>query len=226
MRHFAKLINRLKQWNSEYCCIINSVRFYSFLMQHNSTRAFASYDLSLGKLTDLRQWRNRQGAGGQSAPRDFWSGNFCWRIGKKEARKKGKRGENWEEKKENCKREGGKLEMEVGKKRWGPFFFFLLFTFENDGNLFWVYQNGNFFTRKKHFMPGKIPGKMTLPPQKNMPVTPLICDTPLTSNIYPGGCYTSCLPPHSSMPKMMRKFTMKEIYRLWKLIMQRLNIYL
>ena len=28
------------------------------------------------------------------------------------------------------------------------FFFFLLFTFENDGNLFWVYQNGN-------FLPGK-----------------------------------------------------------------------
>ena len=28
------------------------------------------------------------------------------------------------------------------------FFFFLLFTFENDGNLFWMYQNGN-------FLPGK-----------------------------------------------------------------------
>ena len=45
--------------------------------------------------------------------------------------------------------------MEAGKrkkKRWGPFFFFffffLLFTFENDENLFWVYQNGN-------FLPGK-----------------------------------------------------------------------
>ena len=28
------------------------------------------------------------------------------------------------------------------------FFFFFLFTFENDENLFWVYQNGN-------FLPGK-----------------------------------------------------------------------
>ena len=51
------------------------------------------------------------GAGGRvpPPPRDFWPGNFCLRIGKKEARKKGKRGENWEEKKENCKREGGKI---------------------------------------------------------------------------------------------------------------------
>ena len=45
--------------------------------------------------------------GGQSAPlRDFWPGNCCWCIGKKEARKNGKRGENWEEKKEYRKREG------------------------------------------------------------------------------------------------------------------------
>ena len=57
------------------------------------------------------------GGGGQGAewPRDFWPGNFCWHIGKKETRKKRKRGENWEEKKENCKMEGGKFEMEVGK---------------------------------------------------------------------------------------------------------------
>ena len=47
-------------------------------------------------------------------------------IRKKEARKKGKRGENWEEKKENCEREGGKLELEVGKviKRGEDLFFF------------------------------------------------------------------------------------------------------
>ena len=70
--------------------------------------------------------------------------------------------------------------MEVGKvvKRDEDlffFFFFLLFTFENDGNLFWVYQNGNFLPgKKKHFTPGKKSGKMTLPPQKNMSVTPLI----------------------------------------------------
>ena len=35
--------------------------------------------------------------------------------GKKRQGKKGKRDENSEEKKENGKREGGKLEMEVGK---------------------------------------------------------------------------------------------------------------
>ena len=128
--------------------------------------------------------------GDRVPPRDFWPGNFWWPNGKKEARKKGKRGENCEEKKENCKREGGKLKMESGKvTKWGEDFFvlfylsvyfasfvclFLLLTFQNHSNLFWVYQNGNFFTGKKHFMPGKKSGKMTLPPQKNFPVTPLV----------------------------------------------------
>ena len=40
--------------------------------------------------------------------------------------------------------------MGVGKvvKRGENLFFFLLFTFENNGNLFWVYQNGNFLQGK------------------------------------------------------------------------------
>ena len=75
-------------------------------------------------------------------PRDFWPG------------KKGKRSENWEENKENYKRESGKLKMEgekVTKMRWELFlfsFFFLLLTFQNPQNLFWVYQNGNFLQGK------------------------------------------------------------------------------
>ena len=93
-------------------------------------------------------------------------------TGKKRQGKKGKRDENWEEKKENCKREGGKLEMEVRKviKRGeDPFFF-----------QFWKWQKfvlslpkWEFSIGKKHFTPRKKSGKMTLPPQKNMPVTPL-----------------------------------------------------
>ena len=58
------------------------------------------------------------------------------------------KGENGEEKKENCKRVGGKLKTEgekSSKMRSEPFFF-LLFTFQNDKNLFWVYQNGNFLS--------------------------------------------------------------------------------
>ena len=43
---------------------------------------------------------------------------------------------------------------------------------EDDENLLWVYQNGNILPGKK-FTLGKISGKMTLPPQKNMAVTPL-----------------------------------------------------
>ena len=71
--------------------------------------------------------------------------------------------------------------MDVGKERkrgedlffFFFFFSFLLFIFEKDGNLFWVYQNGNFLPGKSHFHAGKKSGKMTLLPQKNMPVTPL-----------------------------------------------------
>ena len=68
------------------------------------------------------------------------------------------------------------MEIEVEKviKRGEDlfFFFFLLFTFENDGNLFWIYQNGNFLPGKYISRRGKKSGKMTLPPQKNMPVRP------------------------------------------------------
>ena len=48
--------------------------------------------------------------------------------------------------------------MEVGNviNKVRTFFFFLLFTFENDGNLFWVYQNGNILPgKKKTFRAGK-----------------------------------------------------------------------
>ena len=77
--------------------------------------------------------------------------------GKNRQGKKGKRGKNEEEKKENCRREGGKLEMEVGKViKSGEnfFFFFLIFYWE-------------------HFTLGKKSGKTTFPSQKNMPVIPL-----------------------------------------------------
>ena len=80
--------------------------------------------------------------GGQSASQRLLTGKFLLTYWEKESRKKGKRGENFEEKKENCKREGGKLEMEVikvTKSGEDLFFFFFLFTFENEGNLFFVH---------------------------------------------------------------------------------------
>ena len=54
------------------------------------------------------------------------------------------------------------------------FFFFLLLTFQNHYNLFWVYQNGNFLPGKSISGRKKKSRKMTLPPQKNFSVTPLI----------------------------------------------------
>ena len=77
-------------------------------------------------------------------------------AGKKEARKKWKRGKMESKRRENCKRESEKLKMEGGKSSaeggedlFFFFFFFWLFAFQNDEHLFWVYQNGNFVPGKR-----------------------------------------------------------------------------
>ena len=54
------------------------------------------------------------------------------------------------------------------------FFFFLLFTFENDWNLFWIYQKWEFSTGKNHFTPGKKSGKMTFPLRKICLLSPCL----------------------------------------------------
>ena len=60
-------------------------------------------------------------------------------------------------------------------------FFFILFFFFFFAFHFWKRQKfvlglpkSEFSTGKKHFTSGKKSGKITLPPQKNMPVTPLL----------------------------------------------------
>ena len=126
------------------------------------------------------QWHNRSG---QSAPPPLLTGKFLLTYLEKRGKEKTEKGENGEGKKENCKRVGGKLKMEGGKSckmRRGLFFFCfvfvfvcLFFTFQNDWNLFWVYQHGNFLPGKSISPREKKSGKMTLPPQKNFPVTPL-----------------------------------------------------
>ena len=78
-------------------------------------------------------------------PQRLLTGKFLMTYrGKKRQGKNGKgmkidkkKVENWKWKQENVLKRGEDF-----------FFFFLLFTFENDENLFWVYQNGN-------FLPGK-----------------------------------------------------------------------
>ena len=68
--------------------------------------------------------------------------------------------------------------MEVGKvkkKRRGLFFVCLFaFHFWKRWKFILGLPKWEFSTGKKHFTPGKKSGKMTLPPQKNMPVTPLL----------------------------------------------------
>ena len=124
------------------------------------------------------QWRNRWGA--ECPPKTSDREIFADVLGKKRQGKKEK-GVKIEKKRRKIvkgKVENWKLDMEVGKviKRGEDpfFFFFFFFAFH-----FWKRRNfvlgppkWEFSTRKKHFMPGKKSGKITLPPQKNMPVTP------------------------------------------------------
>ena len=91
------------------------------------------------------------GRGRLPPPPPAWPANFCWSIGKKEARKKWERGKKEKNRRKivkgkvrNWKWKEGKIQNEER-----TFFFFLLFTFQNDENLFWVYQNGNFLPGKR-----------------------------------------------------------------------------
>ena len=69
----------------------------------------------------------------------------------KEARKKLKHGE----KKENWKREGGKLKWKEGKSRNEERIFFLLFTFSKRQQFVLGVPKWKFSTGKTHFMLGK-----------------------------------------------------------------------
>ena len=138
-----------------------------------------------------------QQAGGAGCPPRYISlGNFWWHTGKGEARKKGKmekkrrkngKGTNWKWKEEKLQNEERIFFMKSYQMRRGPFFFFfffffLLFTFQNHwfffSLFFFLSTKMEIYTRKRHFMPGKKSGKMTLRPLKNIPVMPLIKTLP------------------------------------------------
>ena len=88
------------------------------------------------------------GAGGQSAPPETSDREIFADIsGKKREGKKGK-GVKIEKKRWKIGNGSRKTSEKEVRTFFFFFFFFLLFTFENDENLFWVYQNGN-------FLPGK-----------------------------------------------------------------------
>ena len=125
------------------------------------------------------------GRGAECPPETSDQESFADVSGKKRQGNKGK-GVKIEKKRrkiENWKREGGKLKMEVGKvlKRVEDLlfcfcfcFFFFCFSLLKTTEICLGTKMG-IFNREKAFHAGKKKsGKMTLPPQKNMPVTPLI----------------------------------------------------
>ena len=85
------------------------------------------------------------------------------------------------------KREGGELLMEVGKviKRGEDLFFFFFFSFsllKTTEICFGSTKMGILYREKAFHAGKKKSGKMTLPPQKNMPVTPLLVRSRYTSS--------------------------------------------
>ena len=143
------------------------------------------------------QWRSSWG--GRVPPDSFYKNIFADLPG--EERQGKERRENLEEKKENCKREGGRFKMgmekyEMSRKLFFFGFVFVLFclfcfvfTLWNHWNLFGVYQNGDFYREKsisrqeKAFHTGKNQEKWLCPSPlpKNIPLTPLLgtsCWTP------------------------------------------------
>ena len=131
-------------------------------------RATRNWSLACG------QWRNRRGA---ECPPRLLTGKFLLPYREKRGKKTRENGAVKRRKigkgrVENQKWKEEKLQNE-GRTFFFFLFFFLLFNFQNHWNLFWVYQNGNFLPGRKTFTPGKKSGKMTLPPLKNIPLTPL-----------------------------------------------------
>ena len=116
-----------------------------------------------GSFLSHIQWRNRRGCRWAECPQRLQTGKFLLTYREKEARKKGKRSENWEETKENCKMEGGKLEMEVGKEVrtfLDPFlflfpFFFCLSLFKTTEICFGSTKMGIFYREKSISRRGK-----------------------------------------------------------------------
>ena len=128
-----------------------SVSFEKWWNSHSEAGLWSSWRKTWTRLH--RQWSNRRGGAECPSETSDWE-IFADISGKKETR--GKRvkiekkrrkivkgkGENWKygSRKSNIQRADEDL--------FFFFFFFFAFTFENDGNLFWVYQNGNFLLGK------------------------------------------------------------------------------
>ena len=147
--------------------------------------------LSFRRIFPLPQWHTRWG-GPETSDWEI-SVDSCWeKRGKEKMEKEA-------EKKENRKREGVKLKMEGGKvRKWREdFFFFFFFAVHFSKPLTFILglPKWEFSTGKKHFMPGKKSGKMTLHPLKNIPLTPL-------PSLYVLLCYSKLFPPNvaSSLP--------------------------
>ena len=133
---------------------------------------------------ETSDWEISADLSGSGKDRQGKKGKWGKKQGKLKKRrwKKEKKG-NGVKKKENWKSEGGKLEMEGGKvTKWGDFFFFFAVHFSKWLKFVLGLPKWKFSTGKKHFTSGKKSGKITLHPQKNFPVMPLLVTPAISTN--------------------------------------------
>ena len=114
------------------------------------------------------------GGGGTEWPPDTSHQEISANLpGKERQRKKGKM-----QKKENRKREAGKLIVRGKVTKWGEdfflLFFFFAFHFSKPLKFVLGLPKWEFSTREKHFTLGKNSGKMSFPLLKHIPLTPLL----------------------------------------------------
>ena len=125
--YYPILVNLITLPHSCHISYITPILPYQLHYPILATSVILPHSCYFSYITSFSGVTGGGGGQGEGAPRDFWPGNICWRIGKKEVREKWKRGKI-DKKRREVERGGGggKLEIEVGKvkKRGEDLFFF------------------------------------------------------------------------------------------------------
>ena len=152
----------------KWCLLI--CLFLSFFFCREKYK-YINWSREVLSISSITQW----GQGGRVPPDTSHQETFCWPTEKKKGRKKRENKEErkiWKGKVENWKWKAEKLQNE--ERTFLFIFFFFDFHFWKPLKFVLGLPKWEFSTRKNHFTLGKISGKMTLPPLKNIPLAPLL----------------------------------------------------